>query len=343
MADVRLGVVGYGSGGRLFHTPFVEAAQGIALAGVVTRSPARRADVAADWPGVPVFDSLADLLSAGVDAVTITTPPETHRDLALEAIAAGVPTLVDKPFAPSASMARELTEAAEAAGVVLNVFHNRRWDADIRTLSGVLAEGGLGELWRVHSRMDQDAPEQVTAGSGHGLLLDLGSHLVDQMLWLLGPVRSVTAHLDWVDLPEGRTDGGFALGLVHTSGVTSYVESSKLGHVTARELRAYGSKGSYLARSTDVQSDAVAAGHRPATDPQGWGYESPDRWGVLASAAGEAVVPSAQGRWHDLYTAFAAAVRGEGDSPVPAREALRTMEVLDAARQSALQGGSVDL
>ena len=200
---VRLGVVGYGAGGRFFHTPFIEAAEGIELAGVVTRSADRKAQVAEDWPGVPVFDSLGELLASGVDAVTITTPPETRRELVLQAVAAGVHVVADKPFAPTAEVGLEMAQAAESAGVLLSVFHNRRWDADIRTLAAVIEHGRLGELWRVHSRFDLDDPATLEAGPGGGLLRDLGSHLVDQMVWLLGDVRSVNAHLDWIDLPEG--------------------------------------------------------------------------------------------------------------------------------------------
>ena len=54
LRPIKLGVVGYGVGGRYFHTPFIEAAEGVELAGVVTRSPVRRAEVEQDWPGVPV-------------------------------------------------------------------------------------------------------------------------------------------------------------------------------------------------------------------------------------------------------------------------------------------------
>ncbi|WP_371301745.1 Gfo/Idh/MocA family oxidoreductase [Nocardioides sp.] len=60
-------------GGRWFHAPFIRAAEGLELAGVVTRNPARRAEVAEDLPGVPTFDSLGELIDAGVDAVTVTT------------------------------------------------------------------------------------------------------------------------------------------------------------------------------------------------------------------------------------------------------------------------------
>jgi predicted dehydrogenase len=113
---------------------------------VVTRSPDRGAELAADLADVPAYESPADLLAAGVDAVTITTPPRTRRELVLQAAAAGVPTIADKPFAPDADGGRDLVAAARSADVPLTVFHNRRWDADIRTLAAVLAGGELGEL-----------------------------------------------------------------------------------------------------------------------------------------------------------------------------------------------------
>ena len=339
---VKLGVVGYGVGGRRFHTPFIEAARGIELAGVVTRSQVRRAEVDQDWPGVPVFDSLGELLASGVDAVTITTPPETRRELVLEAVEAGVHVVADKPFAPDAATGLEMAEAAESAGVLLSVFHNRRWDADILTLAELVRSGRLGELWRVHSRFDLDDPRTLEAGPGGGLLRDLGSHLVDQMVWLLGDVRSVNAHLDWVELPGGLTDASFSLELDHVSGVRSHVEASKVNHIEARELRAYGSEGSYRALGTDVQAQAIFAGRKPVGDPEGWGYEAPERWGLLASAAGEVTVPSEQGRYHDFYSEFAAAVQGAGHQPVPARDGIRTLAVLDAARLSAERGRSVE-
>ena len=219
---VRLGVVGYGVGGRCFHTPFIEAAEGIELAGVVTRSPVatgrgrRRTGRAC-----PSSTASRHSLASGVDAVTITTPPETRRELVLEALAAGVHVMADKPFAPTADVGRELAAAADSAGVLLSVFHNRRWDADIRTLAAVVGSGRLGELWRVHSRFDLDDPATLEAGPGGGLLRDLGSHLVDQMLWLLGDVRSVNAHLDWLDLPTGAPTPSFCIEMEHTSGVRS--------------------------------------------------------------------------------------------------------------------------
>lgn len=340
---MRIGVVGYGRGGRWFHTPFIEAADGIELAGVVARSSVRADQVRGDWPGVPVFGSLRELLASGVDAVTITTPPETHRELALEAIDAGVHVVVDKPFMPSAEIARQVASAASSAGVLLTVYQNRRWDADIRTLAALLGEGRIGEPWRVLSRFDQDDLASLGSGPGNGLLLDLGTHLVDQMIWLLGPVVSVNAHLYSIEFPEGPTDAAFALDLVHVGGVTSYVESTKAHHFSSRELRAYGTGGSYSARGTDVQANAVMAGLRPSQDKASWGFEQPEFWGTLTTATGQEQVLSEQGCWQDFYSQFAAAVAGEAPVPVSLADAIHTLDVIDAARKSACTGHTVAL
>ncbi len=340
---MRIGIVGYGTGGKNFHAPFIEAAEGVALAGVVARAPATVAKVRADFPDVPIYSSLTEMLAAGVDAVTITTPPDTRRALVLEAIDAGVHVIADKPFAPSAEVGRELEAAARAKGVTLGVFHNRRCDTDVRTLKKVLDSGRLGKIWRVQSRMEQDDPATLEHGPQGGLLRDLGSHVVDQMLWLFGPVKSVHAHLDMIDLPEGPTDAGFVISMRHANGVFSQVIASKINKITAKDYIAYGDKGSYHSSQTDVQAQAIFAGKRPVDDPDGWGYEAEENWGVLRTDDGEKRVPSEQGRYHDYYTAFAKAARDGTAAPVTAGDAIEVLRILDAARQSAAEGREVQL
>lgn len=331
---MKLGLVGFGVGGRSFHAPYIEAAVGVELVGIVTRSPGRRAIAAAEHPRVPLFDSMKDLIAFGVDAVVITTPPETRKELVLKAVAAGVHVIADKPFAPSTEVGLELLSAAEDAGVMLNVFHNRRWDTDIRTLRSVIDSGALGEVIRFESRFDQDQPGSLTVGPGGGLLRDLGSHLVDQALWLFGPATTVYASLDWVNLPEGRTDSGFFVTITHQSGVRSHVSANKTSRLDAREIRLLGSEGSYVSEQSDVQTRDIFHGRRPVDDLVSWGYEDKDRWGTLATATGSVQVPSEQGSYHHYYEQFALAVAGRGPQPVPALEGVRTLQVLDAARLS---------
>jgi len=171
----------------------------------------------------------------------------------------------------------------------------------------VLRGGELGELWAVESRMDQANAATLEVGPDAGLLRDLGSHLVDQVLWLLGPARCVHAELDHVEFdgaePDGgRTDCRFVVSLTHESGVRSRVSASKINYIEDRELRAYGSAGSYVARGTDVQAQAVFAGRRPVDEGAEWGYDAPEHWGTLNTAAGSTQVPSEQGAYQDYYT-----------------------------------------
>ena len=143
---MRIGLLGYGTGGKNFRSPYIEAAVDCELVGIVARAPGTVAEARADWPDTPVFQSLEELVNSGVDAVTISTPPATRRGLVLEAIGRGVHVVADKPFAPSALAGLELVSAADKAGVMLSAYHNRRWDADIRTLRRVLREQPIGEI-----------------------------------------------------------------------------------------------------------------------------------------------------------------------------------------------------
>lgn len=339
---LRVVIAGYGAGGRTFHAPFIDAVSDLQLVGVVTRSPERRAQLAVDRPGAIAYDDLTSALPHA-DLAVITTPPETRRELVLEAIAAGVPVVADKPFAPDAATARELRDAAAAAGVPLAVFNNRRWDADVRTLRQVVESGALGDVWHFSSRFDADDPGTLEATPGGGLLRDLGSHLVDQALWLFGPARHLYTELDWVQAQGGRIDAGFTLALTHASGVRSLLTASKVNHAAQRELRVLGSLGSYRSDGTDVQAEAALSGLTPASEGDRWGYEPEDHWGELRTAAGSRRVPSAQGDYRDYYARMAAAVRGNGALPVTAQEAVNTLEVLDAARLSDAENRIVSL
>jgi predicted dehydrogenase len=341
---LKVGVVGYGTGGQHFHTPFIAAARGCTLAAIVARAPETVAKARADWPETPIYPSLSALIAAGVcDAVTITTPPQTRRELVLEAIAAGLHVIADKPFAPNSEGAMEMDRAARARGVVLGVYQNRRFDADLQTLKKLIDDGRLGQVWRIESRMDQDSPQTVEQGPTGGLLRDLGSHVVDQMIYLLGPVSTVDAQLDHVEMPGGRTDVGFTITLRHESGAHSHLSASKLNHLDCRELRAYGDKGAYVSSTTDVQAQDIFAGRRPVDDPDGWGREPEANWGTLYSASGRMRIPAEQGRYHDYYEAFATAVLTGTAPPVTAAEGARTLAVLDAARNSAAENRSIPL
>lgn len=339
--SVKFGLVGYGVGGRLFHAPYIRAAEDCELLGIVTSSPERAAEAKRDNPNAVIFDSLEAMVSAGVEAVTISTPPHTRRDLVLRAIDAGVHVVADKPFGPTATVGRELAAAADDAGVLLNVFHNRRWDTDIVTALSVRDSGALGQLQRLDLRCDQDSPSLIEAGPTGGLLRDLGSHVVDQALLLLGPARAVTAHLDLVDMPSGRTDAAFTLAIEHASGAHSHLSATKLAGLSSRELRLIGDSGTYVSDYSDVQYDSITTGSRPENN-RAWGYEVASRWGMLTTNGERSTVPSAQGDYSRFYAQFARSVTERTNAgPVPASEGIAVLEILDAARESAQRSATV--
>jgi predicted dehydrogenase len=333
---VRIGLVGYGKGGRFFHAPMIEGA-GCVIAGVVTTNPQRRAELAKDRPGTPCVDSIADLIRLDVEAVALSTPVSTRNELVRRTIALRLPVLCDKPFAPDADDARELVEEAAAAGVPLTVYQNRRRDADYLTARRVLVSGDLGDIVRVESSMEQLTPPEGVATTGGGMLRDLGAHQVDQALQLLGPAVSVhaTVHAR-ADL--GGLDDQFTMTIRHVSGGTSYVVGGQAAHgEPVARFRIVGTDATYIVAPYDGQANALLAGESPATLGADWGVVPEGRWGWTYRRGLGAAVPSERGDWCELYRQFARAVRHEAPVPVDPWDAVATLEVLDAAWVSATQ------
>jgi predicted dehydrogenase len=335
-SPVRFGLVGYGTGGRLFHAPLIASGAGCELAGVLTRSPQRREELARNHPGTPAFDSLGALAGAGIEAVAISTPADTHMALAREALGLGLAVVSDKPFALDAGSARETVELAERLGRPLSVYQNRRWDSDLLTVRRLVADGELGRVTRFESRFERFAPQPGPRAAGGGTLLDFGSHLVDQALTLFGPADRVYAELHVRD--DSGLDDDFFVALRHRSGVLAHLSGSWVQGAPGPRLRVTGTTGTYVVDLLDGQEEALRAGRSPATEGDRWGVEAEERWGRIRRGTTAEPVPSERGRWDTFYPAFAAAVRGAGPVPVDPWDAVAGLEVLDAARASAAAG-----
>jgi predicted dehydrogenase len=341
MSDaVRFGLVGFGGGGRIFHAPLIASANNIELVGVVTTNEERRAQLAAQRPGVAAFDSIAAMADAGVEAVTISTPVETHASLAKEAIAHGLHVVVDKPFAMDADEAREVVDAAERADVLLSVYQNRRWDSDFITVRKLIADGTLGAVRRFESRFERwDTERRRPSGASGGTLRDFGSHLVDQALVLHGPASRVYAEMRG----SGDLDDDFFMALHHISGVESHLWGSWRQGAPGPRFRVTGATGTYTVDPIDGQEPVLKSGKSPADFGDRWGIEAENLWGRLHQGATSEPVPTERGRWDAFYPAFAIAVRGDARVPVDPSDAVRTMTVLDAARRSARSGEAIRL
>ena len=335
-APVRIGLAGYGLGGRYFHAPLIASAANCEFLGVVTTSPERRGQVAEDL-GRPAFASLEELASAGAEAVAISTPAATHVTLTQQALRLGLAVVCDKPFALDADSARTTVRLAEQLEVPLTVYQNRRWDSDFLTLRELLSQGALGTLTVFESRFERFRPQSGPPAAGGGTLLDFGSHLADQALVLAGPVSGVYAEMHHRADAAGLDDDVF-IALAHEGGVRSHLWGSWRQGAPGPRIRAAGTEGSYVIQDVDGQEAQLRSGASPGSSAERWGAEPPEHWGHLHRGDSEEPVPSARGAWNLFYPAFAAAVRGTGPVPVDPWDAVATAAVLDAARTSARTG-----
>ena len=349
VSGYRVGIVGYGLAGDVFHAPLIAATPGLMLAAVVTSNPERQAKAARDHPGILVVSTAAKLWerSADLDLVVIASPNVTHVRLALEALACGLHVVVDKPFAPSAADGAGLIAEARARSLIVVPFHNRRWDGDFLTVQRLMKEDVLGGVLRFESRFERwrAAPkprwcEATAPGEAEGIVFDLGTHLVDQALALFGPVRSVHAEIDRRHPDVTVPDDAF-IALEHAGGVRSHLYMSAFVAQPHTRMGIFGRLGSYVKSGMDVQEGALRAGQQPGGP--GWGEEPPARYGELRVADSRRTIATEAGAYPRFYQAIVESIRGNLDPPVAPEDAVAGLRVIEAAYRSAAEGSDVSI
>jgi predicted dehydrogenase len=349
VSPTRVALIGYGLAGRLFHAPFVEAVEGLELAAIVTSDARRRQQARDDHPQAEILATAGEVWERApqLGLVVVAAPNRAHVPLTRAAIDSDLAVVVDKPFTTTAAEARGLVRDARARGVFLTVFQNRRWDGDVLTLRRLLDAGELGDVFRFESRFERWRPhlrggwrESGAPDEGGGLLLDLGSHLVDQALHLFGPAERVYAELD-VRRRGASVDDDAFVAIGHASGVRSQLWMSAVAAQPAPRLRVLGERAAYLKHGLDIQEEQLVAGLRPG-DAR-FGEEPEERWGTLGADDELRAVPTERGDYAAFYAGVAAALRGEAPPPVDPDEVVVALAALDAARASAAERRVVSL
>jgi predicted dehydrogenase len=197
----RLGFLGVGWIGRHRMRAIVESRAADAVA-VADPGGCVAAEAAADAPGCTVVPALDDLLGSGVDGIVIATPSALHADQAVRALERGVAVFCQKPLGRTAAEARRVVEAARAADRLLGVDLSYRHVTGMAEVRRLVQDGALGRVYAAdlvfHNAYGPDKPWfQDARLSGGGCVMDLGIHLVDLALWVLGfpQVHEVAATL----------------------------------------------------------------------------------------------------------------------------------------------------
>lgn len=187
---IRLGFLGVGWIGR--HRMAAMIATGaIEAVAVADPSPEMVAEALKLAPGARVVDGLDGLLALGVDGVVIATPSALHAEQSIRALAAGAAVFCQKPLGRDAGEAERVVAAARAANRLLSVDFSYRHTAGMQAIAPLVRSGELGEVFAVdltfHNAYGPDKPWFYDrARSGGGCVMDLGVHLIDLALWVLG-------------------------------------------------------------------------------------------------------------------------------------------------------------
>jgi levoglucosan dehydrogenase len=362
--EIGVGLVGYGAIGRLHalcyrmlplvypDLPVTARVVAVATASTASAERARR-----ELGDVAATTDLRDLLQhPGVTLVDCCAPTGEHARVATAALRADKALFCEKPLATTADSSAGIVALARERGLAGGVNFHFRWAPAIQEARHRIEAGLLGDVCAFHlryyrsSNLKRDRPLTWRfTGPGSGVLVDLGSHLIDLTQHLLGPVLTVAARTRTVIAerpgPDGQpihvaSDDVAWLQLELAGGSLGTLEASKVVPGAGDDLRieAYGSRGALVFDTSDPNGLLVA---EDATGPIGG-----RRIATLSRTTPAASIPSAETpsgviQWHLASIAAFLQALGGGTTSYPTLEdGFDVDRVIAAAFRSAAQAGS---
>jgi scyllo-inositol 2-dehydrogenase (NADP+) len=343
--SLKVGLIGFGVAGRVFHAPILTQIKGLELAKIRETKAENIAIANQKYPGAQIVnDSQAIFDDPAIDLVVIATPNTSHQPLAKAALLAGKHVVVDKPFTITSNDADELIQLAEKQGKLLTVYQNRRWDSNSRTVRKVIESGLLGNLVEYESHYDrfrnffrqgawreEDLP-------GSGILYDLGAHMIDEVQYLFGLPQEVTADIR-IQRQGGKTIDHFEVVLNYQQ-LKVTLKAGMLVREPGPTFTLLGDQGSFVKYGMDVQEEALKAGIAPSDLPN-WGEEPESIWGKINTEhkglhlVGK--VKSEIGDYRGFYANVYRALLGEEELNVKPQQARNTIRIIELAMQSSAE------
>lgn len=335
---IRVGLIGYGVAGQVFHAPMINAVAGLELTKIVERHGESCRD---RYPWVEVVKEADHLFrDPAIDLVVIATPNTSHFDLAQQALSAGKHVVVDKPFTTTVTQAQQLIELAQQTQRVLSVHHNRRWDGDFQTVKRLVEQGCLGQLVEYEAHYDRfrntlkPGAWRETPALGSGILFDLGAHLIDQAQVLFGLPQAITADVR-TQRPGAKTDDYFEIRLDYEN-LKVILKAGMLVREPVPHFILHGTAGSFVKYGMDPQEAALRRGLTPV-EPD-WGLEPQAQWGTLNTQIGDLHFHGQLETWQGCYQAFYEnvyqAIEHGAALAVKPEEARNTIRIIELALQS---------
>ncbi|MGG1575044.1 oxidoreductase [Fictibacillus sp. NRS-1165] len=344
MDIMKTGLIGYGFSGATFHAPFLQALEQYEIVKVMSSDPEK---VQKDLGNVEVVDELESIMEdPDIELVVITTPNVLHYEMAKKSLQHNKHVIVEKPMVIDPDEAEELIALARENNRMLSVYQNRRWDNDFLTICKLLSEDTLGEIVEYEAHFDRYRPEvrdrwREKPGKGAGMLYDLGSHLIDQAIFLFGEPEFVTANV-FAQRKNSATDDYFHI-IMGYENLRVILHSGSIVVDQGPRYKVHGSKGSFIKYGIDGQEDALKAGKVPGSNE--WGRDKEEWFGKLTlSREGqqvEEIIETVPGNYAAYYEQVYEHIKEGKACPVSGEDGLKTIRVIHAALQSSREKKTV--
>lgn len=277
---ITTGFIGNGKSTNRYHIPFILKTGKFKVKTIYNRS------LKNNWDKVEGAEYTTDLdvllNDPEIELVVVTTPLANHYESAKKALLAGKHVLLEKPFTRTLAEAQELFDLAREKGLMLQGYHNRRFDSDFLTSQKVIASGKLGNLQEIEMHFDYfrpEIPESVNEFSvDASFLYNHGCHTLDQVISYFGKPDQV--HFDLRQLlGDNRMNDYFDIDLTYGDLKVS-VKSSYFRLKEPPSFVLYGDKGTFIKETKDRQEEDLKKFYLP--DHADFGLDRPQDYGVLS-------------------------------------------------------------
>lgn len=335
---IQTGIIGFGLSGRVFHAPFLHTHTGFEIKKIVERN---REESKSIYPYVEVVEEYQDLLNdPELELIVVCTPNTFHFSMVQDILKSGKHVVIEKPFTPTSKEADELIKLAESVDRNIFVYQNRRWDGDFLSIRKVLKSGALGNIETYEAHFDRNKPEinpyawRDFPEPGAGILYDLGSHLIDQALFLFGKPDSLEADIQSQRI-ESEVDDYFKLQLNYPE-LTVILSAGMLVEEPGPRFVIHGLMGSYVKFGIDPQEKALQEGKMP--EGEDWGSEDPENWGMITidyqDLNIDGSIETEPGNYMAFYENVYDVLRNEGTMLVKPEEARNVIRIIELAFES---------
>lgn len=349
----KLGIIGFGGMARSHYDRVLQAPyERFETKGVFDISPL--ACEAAKKRNLHVYGSLDELLSdKEIDCVLIATTNDAHRSISVKAMRAGKNVICEKPVTMSSAELWEVMEVAKETGKVFTIDQNRRTNRDFVLMKRNVEQGVIGKPVVIESRVEgsRGMPKgwRTLKALGGGMMLDWGVHLIDQLLYMTDEkVTQVYCKMLRIQYPE--VEDNFHLTLTFESGLVAIIEVGTNHYVTHPRWYVMGEDGTLQIDGWNCEGKIV----RRTDKEDVWAEE------IFYTEAGptKTMAPRSQKSTETIelslpadvtdsisvvYDQFLDAVEGKAELTITAEQAMRVMQVMEAAFRSAETDSSVDI